>query len=452
MSVQVIARLRLAVIALVGCLALGLTGAARASAEETVTFNYTGGEQEFKVPAGVTSVHVVAVGSEGGTDPGAARGGKGTVVRGDLSVSPGEVLYVEVGGVPFNGGGSSSLLEEGGKGGGASDVRTVSIGAEPSPGNEASLNSRLLVAGGGGGGGFESFSESIEPRCPGGPGGGAEENGTAGTSCGWPGGGGGGAGEVGKGGAGGITYEREIVRPLGGDGEPGRLGAGGGPSAESSLGGGGGGGLYGGGGGGFQNVARGPGPGTLYAGNGGGGGGSNLVPSGGGHAIDEDGAPPSVVISYYTPPKATCATNTGTIMLSPGLTGTPVHQRVTVNGTLKGCTGEPFTEAKYAATLTTTSKVACTVLSGLGAPTFGSVKYAWTPKTKATEGTLSLPLSETGGVALTGELESGPYSPLTLSGTASESYTNAAKCGLPQGKSVTAVTKGRFTGSAVAFF
>src|SRR5271165_2925824 len=183
MSVQVIARLRLAVIALVGCLALGLTGAARASAEETVTFNYTGGEQEFKVPAGVTSVHVVAVGSEGGTDPGAARGGKGTVVRGDLSVSPGEVLYVEVGGVPFNGGGSSSLLEEGGKGGGASDVRTVSIGTEPSPGNEASLNSRLLVAGGGGGGGANW--SAFEVTCAGGAGGGAEENGTDGTSCGF---------------------------------------------------------------------------------------------------------------------------------------------------------------------------------------------------------------------------------------------------------------------------
>ena len=41
----------------------------------------------------------------------------------------------------------------GGGGGGASDVRTVSIGAEPSPGGELSLESRLLVAAGGGGGG-----------------------------------------------------------------------------------------------------------------------------------------------------------------------------------------------------------------------------------------------------------------------------------------------------------
>jgi hypothetical protein len=51
-------------------------------------------------------------------------------------------------------------------------------------------------------------------------------------------------------------------------------------------------------------------------------------------------------------------------------------------------------EAKYTATLTTTSKVTCSALSGSGAATFGSVKYAWTPKTKASTGTFSLPLTE----------------------------------------------------------
>ncbi len=151
--------------------------------------------------------------------------------------------------------------------------------------------------------------------------------------------------------------------------------------------------------------------------------------------------------------KATCTTNSGTITLSPGLTGTAVYQRVKIQGTLKGCTGEPFTEAKYAATLTTTGKVTCSALSGPGAATFGSGKYAWTPKTRATTGTLNMPLTETADTALSGELESGPYSPLTLSGTASESYTNAAICGVPQGKHgiVKAVRKGTFSGSAVSF-
>ena len=94
------------------------------------------------------------------------------------------------------------------------------------------------------------------------------------------------------------------------------------------------------------------------------------------------------------------------------LTGADRHPgspAVTVKGTLTGCTGEPFTEAKYTATLTTTSKMACSALSGPGAATFGSVIYVWLPKTTATYGTLSLPLTQTAGVALSGELESGPY-------------------------------------------
>lgn len=43
---------------------------------------------------------------------------------------------------------------------------------------------------------------------------------------------------------------------------------------------------------------------------------------------------------------------------------------------------------------------------------------------------------------------------LTASGAASESYTNAAQCGVPQGKKqiIKPVTKGTFTGSAVALF
>jgi hypothetical protein len=103
--------------------------------------------------------------------------------------------------------------------------------------------------------------------------------------------------------------------------------------------------------------------------------------------------------------------------------------------------------------LTTTSKVTCSALSGPGAATFGSVKYAWTPKTKATTGTFSLPLTETAGITLSSELESGPYSPLTLSGTASETYTNAAICGVPQGKKRGHQSghESTFTGSAVGF-
>ena len=44
----------------------GVLGFSASAFAETVTFNYTGAEQEFKVPAGVTSVNVVAIGGAGG--------------------------------------------------------------------------------------------------------------------------------------------------------------------------------------------------------------------------------------------------------------------------------------------------------------------------------------------------------------------------------------------------
>jgi hypothetical protein len=85
--------------------AVGLLAGPGSALAETKTFTYTGKEQEFKVPAGVTSLEVVAIGSEGGTATGAAQGGVGAVVSGKLTVKPEQVLYVEVGRVPFNGGG-----------------------------------------------------------------------------------------------------------------------------------------------------------------------------------------------------------------------------------------------------------------------------------------------------------------------------------------------------------
>ena len=174
---------------------MGLVGTSAASAavvEET--FKYTGAEQAFTVPAGVTSIHVVATGAAGGTNEGALQGGpggRGAVVSGNLTVEPG-LLYVEVGGPGgpslggFNGGATDG--GPGGGGGGASDVRTISS-SEPS----TTLQSRLLVAAGGGGGGINADGLAV-PNCPGGAGGDEEQNGANGTSCFTVGGGGGGAG------------------------------------------------------------------------------------------------------------------------------------------------------------------------------------------------------------------------------------------------------------------
>ena len=124
------------------------------------TFNYTGGMQTYTVPAGVTSIQIECWGAQGGDSESCTAGpnpqedgGLGGFAIGNLSVVPGEVLNIYVGGKPnngdlgggnelggFNGGGSGGQWA--GAGGGASDVRQF--------GN--ALINRVIVAGGGGGG------------------------------------------------------------------------------------------------------------------------------------------------------------------------------------------------------------------------------------------------------------------------------------------------------------
>ena len=123
---------------------------------QTQTFAYTGSMQTFTVPAGVTSINIVAKGAKGGgsQDCGGVitnDGGLGGRATGDLTVVPGQVLNIFVGGYPttvmngnspggYNGGGGAG--QYGGPGGGASDVRVGGV----------ALADRKIVAGGGGGG------------------------------------------------------------------------------------------------------------------------------------------------------------------------------------------------------------------------------------------------------------------------------------------------------------
>jgi hypothetical protein len=281
-----------ALLAAVAACCIGIVLPASAGAE-TRTFLPTGGEQTFTVPSGVTSVHVIAVGGRGGTGSGApAGGGFGAVAIADLAVTPGQVLYVNVGGNGedaigssggaggFNGGGSGGPIgTRGGGGGGASDVRTIprSVGTSPF--------SRLVVAGGGGGSGGANS---------GGAGGDAGEAGANATmvpafggqpgtaTAGGAGGGGGCAGNAGQLGEGGDGVSlRSDGGSCSGGGSPG-------------VGGGGGGGIYGGGAGG-----------TSSAGGGGGGGSSGFAPEATNTSIQTDTTgSPAVSIVYSAEPPA----------------------------------------------------------------------------------------------------------------------------------------------------
>jgi hypothetical protein len=187
----------------------------------------TVGTDTFTVPPGVTSVTFVAFGAQGGNFAPFRFGGLGGSGTSAVSVSSGQILQVNVGGVGgndnsavpnggFNGGGSGGAATvPGAGGGGASDVRTSPF----------ALADRVVVGGGGGG---------VGPT-DGGAGGGT--TGGSGSNA-----------EDGKGGtqsdpgAGGAT-----------NGNPGGFGfggAGGDATGRTSGGGaGGGGGYYGGGGG-----------------------------------------------------------------------------------------------------------------------------------------------------------------------------------------------------------
>jgi YVTN family beta-propeller protein len=138
--------------------------------------------------------------------------------------------------------------------------------------------------------------------------------------------------------------------------------------------------------------------------------------------------------------------NTGTVTLSPGLKDTAAIQTMKIKGTLAVCEDEPFIEAKYTATLKTSGPVSCSVLKAAGETASGTAKFSWKPRLSDAETeTVSVLLTETPGAAFSGELTTGPYSPLPFSGTLAESFTGGSTCGKK------AVRKGRFAGSVVSF-
>ena len=268
-------------------------GSALAADPVEVIFNFTGSEQTWVVPGGVTSIDVELAGGSGGNASGAS-GGLGARFSATIAVDPGTTLYIEVGGngasfpqdptAPaggFNGGGNGGgVVLKGGGGGGASDIRTVPRATA------GSLDSRLIVAAGGGGAGAGVSGTGA------GAGGAADsDGGRARNSDGV-------FGAEGKSGG-----DATAPGDGGGNGGDGAIGQGGAAHASSQTGGGGGGGgSFGGGAGG-----AGQGDGTVIPGGGGGGGSSDF---GAATNIVEhpDGSTPRITISYGGTPDPSPAT------------------------------------------------------------------------------------------------------------------------------------------------
>jgi len=243
-------------------MAAGLSGIAAHAGSCNVT---TPGAATCVIPAGITSVNVVATGGGGGGGSlnNGTNGGAGGVVTATLNGVGGTTLNLFVGG---GGGGGSS-----GGGGGSSNVNAGTASQ--------------IIAGGGGGGSFWDGGS--------GNGGNGSNGGRGGDSAGGSGGVGGVGGGLGSGfngldggsgngGAGGAGYGATN----GGSGS----GSGNGGGANNNNGGGGGGGFGGGGGGGWAS--------------GGGGGGSTggvvtVASNGGGpHTSGGDG---SIIITWTVP-------------------------------------------------------------------------------------------------------------------------------------------------------
>jgi hypothetical protein len=138
---------------------------------------------------------------------------------------------------------------------------------------------------------------------------------------------------------------------------------------------------------------------------------------------------------------ATCASNRGTLKLSPGLSATPMVQTIKIKGALSDCTGRTFTSTTYTGTLKTAAAMSCAVLNS-GQEATGFLRLKWTPKAKPSTAMLSMLVSEAADTSFSGDVSSSSYSPLPFSGSVTESY---AACGAQKLKT------SAFAGSALNF-
>ena len=208
----------------------------------TRTQNPSAGSYTFTVPSGVTSISAVAVGAGGGGgrgsttisiygESGGGGGGGALAYANDISVSPGDVLYIEIG----SGGSTGQPGADGG------DTILKKINGVDINGNDT--YEEMLVAGGGKGG--TTHMTHAQSSGAGGQPSGTEKDGGGNGGLGggrsfWTNNGGGGGGAGGYSGNGGIGKAIHQTETAGSGGA-----GGGGFALETTTGLGGGVGLYG---------------------------------------------------------------------------------------------------------------------------------------------------------------------------------------------------------------
>jgi Collagen triple helix repeat (20 copies)/Chaperone of endosialidase len=366
------------------------------TASQTSTFNYTGSVQTFVVPTGVTTVNIDAFGAQGNVPAaGNASGGQGgRVTASTYSVTPGETLYIYVGGQNgYNGGGNgfygTGSVDTTSNGGGASDVRQGGF----------ALSNRIIVAGGGGGntsnapsggpysGGVGGAGTCGSNFCGGGVGGAyGGQVGTVGGNSGGAGanfthGGGGGGGGFLSGG-GGATSTYNVSPSVSHTAGSGTLGQGGSANNEGGCSGvgsvpGGGGGYYGGGAAAGGNC-----------GSGGGGAGSSWSGSGSAPVFNSSTRLGNGTVSVsYTGPAAVTGTNSAGVVI--GSTLDYVNAVTTAATTLTS--GQPIPVVTQAGNIQNTGGV-FTLSAGktyrltgsVGATTTNNPSYQWRNITSGT--------------------------------------------------------------------
>ena len=218
------------------------------------TNSYTGANQTFTVPAGITSITFTGWGAGGGGGAPGGIGGGGGFISGNVTVTPGEVLDVKVGGGGQNSG-QNNGYDHGGGGGGTGIYRGATVLAIAGAGGGGSGHGAGKATGGSGGG---TTGGTAQVNSGGAALGGTQSAGGQGTS--------GGANTYGS-----LNQGGSVMDVAGGDGAGGYNGGGKGDNDAGSWtfnSGGGGGGYYGGSSGGESSSSTGPGAGgsSLTAG------------------------------------------------------------------------------------------------------------------------------------------------------------------------------------------